>query len=48
MSADIQRAFAEQLQAAGLIVEQVEMDGSLHRCGTEGRPSQGRGVQGVS
>lgn len=39
MNADIQRAFAEQLRAAGLIVEHVETDGCLHRCGTEGRPN---------
>ena len=44
MSADIQQAFAEQLRAAGLIVEQVEMDGSLHRCGTEGRPHRRDGA----
>lgn len=44
MSADIQQAFAEQLRAAGLIVEQVEMDGSLHRCGTEGRPHRKDGA----
>lgn len=44
MSADIQQAFAEQLRAAGLIVKQVEMDGSLHRCGTEGRPHRRDGA----
>ena len=38
MSADIQKAFAEQLRTAGLIVEYVETDGCLHRCATEGRP----------
>lgn len=44
MNADIQRAFAEQLRAAGLIVEHVETDGCLHRCGTEGRPNRRDGA----
>lgn len=44
MNADIQRAFAEQLRAVGLIVEHMETDGCLHRCGTEGRPNRRDGV----
>lgn len=38
MTADILHAFAEQLQAAGLLVENVEADGALHRCPVEGKP----------
>ena len=44
MSADIQRAFVEQLQAAGLAVTHVVADGRLHRCGTVDKPRSRNGA----
>lgn len=38
MSHELLQLFAEQLRAAGLVLEEVRADGLLHRCGTEGKP----------
>ena len=34
---DIQRQMAEHLAQAGLVVEQLEADGEIHRCGVAGK-----------
>ena len=34
MNSDILSAFEESLRVAGLLVEHVQADGVLHRCGT--------------
>lgn len=44
MHNDILTTFAESLRAAGLLVEHIETDGTLHRCGTMDRP---RGKDGA-
>lgn len=44
MHNDILTIFAESLRAAGLLVEHIETDGTLHRCGTMDRP---RGKDGA-
>ena len=44
MSDDILTAFTESLRSAGLVVEHVQADGHLHRCGTMDRP---RGKDGA-
>jgi len=44
MSSDILTAFTESLRSAGLVVEHVQADGHLHRCGTTDRP---RGTDGA-
>ena len=44
MSDDILTAFTESLRAAGLLVEHVQADGVLHRCGTTDKP---RGKDGA-
>ena len=44
MSNDILSAFEESLRAAGLLVEHVQADGVLHRCGTTDKP---RGKDGA-
>ena len=38
MTHDILRSFAEHLHEAGLVVDTIQADGVLHRCGTEGKP----------
>ncbi|WP_337382466.1 DUF927 domain-containing protein [Desulfovibrio sp.] len=38
MTHDILQSFKEQLQSVGLLVDTVQADGLLHRCGTEGKP----------
>lgn len=35
---DLNQIFGDKLREAGLAVEQVEMDGLLHRCGTVAKP----------
>ncbi len=35
---DITKAFAAELDRAGLLVEHIVADGALHRCPTEGKP----------
>lgn len=44
MNSDILSAFEESLRAAGLLVEHVQADGVLHRCGTTDKP---RGKDGA-
>lgn len=38
MTSDILTTFAENLRVAGLLVEHIEADGKLHRCGTTDKP----------
>ena len=44
MTSDILTPLTETLRAAGLLVEHLETDGKLHRCGTMDRP---RGKDGA-
>ena len=44
MNSDILSAFEESLRVAGLLVEHVQADGVLHRCGTTDKP---RGKDGA-
>ena len=44
MTSDILTTFAETLRATGLLVEYIEADGKLHRCGTTDKP---RGKDGA-
>ena len=44
MRNDILSAFGESLRAAGLLVEHIQADGALHRCGTTDKP---RGKDGA-
>lgn len=44
MSSDALQQFAERLREAGLVVDRIEADGVLHRCGVSGKE---RGTDGA-
>lgn len=44
VTSDVFQHFSDRLREAGLLVDQVEPDGLLHRCGTTGKPNSHDGA----